>query len=133
MRRKENIKGFKKEFTIEDPPNFNELSKEHPLPTEECQIDIQHAIHDSCDSEHCQASTNIANLSASGLLLPQPVNPLLTVMYHNICLRQQWLKQQILLNNARVTPINIGYRNRNLAEKILFANAMNQIQNEALL
>ena len=120
-------KGFKKEFIIEDSPNFNEISKEHPLPTAERQINVQHIF----DLLHCQSSS-IINTNTHGSLPVQPATPLLrSAMYHNICLRQQWLKQQLLLNNARHAHIIIEKRNRNLAEQILYANAMNQMQNKA--
>lgn len=98
-------KGFKKEFTIENPPDFLKISKNNPLPPMHSQAQKQSVV------EH-EILTTGGRLDSSLTLESLSIrhSSLLLNYYQNeMHLRQLRLKQKLLLSSSLLA---IEIRNR---------------------
>ena len=121
--------GFKKEYTIENPPNFEEMSKRNPLPATEYQgSPLPAAEHlENNESNFTSETQHTMDTTILGSLQIQPTNPLLFQMQHAVHLREVWLRQQLALTMLRNAPVIIKDRNHTLLQKINVANLINRI------
>ena len=103
-------KEFKKGFKFEEPPNFQQISKQRPVPMTSIQESNNDQPTDSNEYHHKE----IKNLLAMPPII-QPVNPLLGSAQHQICLRQFIIMNQLNL-------IAIENRRKSLIEQLLLGN-----------
>ena len=132
----ERPKGFKKEFTMDNPPNFEEISRRNPLqdavhpehyfqPNERPGNGELMSVND--EAVHEQAPQNLSE-NALGSLMIQPVNPLLIQMQQAAHLRELWVRQQLVSAIVGNRPATYGNRNQSIVEDVLLAHLMNQMQ-----
>ena len=136
----ERPKGFKKEFTMDETPNFEEMSRRNPLPETEHQENNSPSNERQENTESMningreavfeQVSQNF-NENSLRFLMNQPVNPLLIQMQDAVHLRELWLRQQLASAIAGHRPESYHHRNnrtQSLVEWILLANLINRMQ-----
>ena len=113
-------KEFKKEFTVENPPDFLKISKNNPLPSMHSQAQKQSVIeHDILTTRGIlDSSPTLESLSI------QHSSLLLTYYQNEMCLRQLRLKRQLLLSSSLLA---IEIRNRNLTGQSVVTNFTNML------
>ena len=132
-------KGFKKEYTMDKPPNFEEISRRNPLPEIERlenhfppnERPRNGELMNVNDKEMHVQVPQILNENALRLVMIQPVNPLLIQMQYAVYLRELRLRQQLVSMIAGNRPARHGNRNNSnhsLVEGFLLANLMHRMQ-----
>ena len=123
-------KEFKKEFVIEILPNFEQISKENPLPTS--YFRRQSLVNGGGSTLFNSQALEALFANRIESLLVDPSSLWLICHQRSVHLREELLRNQLMLSNARGTLHSPFITNYNIGNEVAIANLVRKTNDNVL-